>query len=397
MYISKDITMTRSINGYYTIAPDGLNYSTVIEYEDLQTEVSRRQETLKMLETILKNTPEDFAKQVLEALKNEDLIICETDAERAASAIRDTLCAGQEKPNTLQNQATCFSGIMFGDSQAPDLMMRTMQSVLHNVVPHCNARDMIKFPDLYQSIIDNTPPDAFRYEHPQCPTSFIRCTAFEVDPQSVKARIHGALEQIKGSVSNEARQAIEETEAQLDAIIANDLQTLHAGRCFIPLRYNDLQQTSIPTLSDRTHQIVDEAAALSGAIRNGIVFNRIPHAFPVNFGAIAEVTPGGEILNVSLMMCDDKETLTYDVTECTSREFQHIFKYIQDAAKNFGGEYRRPSLRMFDATMWQKQSVIPSEFTSARELHACIKRVHDSHRDTPSVDEQDNETPGDID
>lgn len=397
MEISKRINITFE-NGCFILNPDGLNHGTVLRYyADLQTEALRRQESLQMLETILNNTPEDFAKQVLEALENEDLIICETDAERAASAIRDTLCARQETPNTLQNQATCFRGIMFGDSQASDLMMRTTQSVLRDIIPHFNAMDMITLPNVYQSIIDNTSPDAFCHKNEKFPTTLIRSTAFETDPQSVKARIHGALEQIKDKVSNEALQAIEETEAQLDSIIANDLQILHASRCFIPLSYNDLQQTSIPTLSDRTHQIVDEAAALSDAIHNGITFNRIPLAFPVNFGAIAEVTPDGEILNVALVMRDRQETLTYDVTDCTSREFQHIRKYIQDAVKNFGGEYSRPSVRMWDGTMWQKQSIIPSEFTSARELHACIGRVHDSHRDTPSADEQDNETPGDLD
>lgn len=366
MDISKDITMTFSSDGYCTIAPDVLNPDeTVLRYNaDPQTEASRRQEALKTLQKILDNTAKtagpDFAKQVLAALEKGDLTVCMTNADLAASAIRDTLRTPQEAPNILQNKTRCFQGVMFCDSKHSDLMMRTMQSVLRDIVPHCNAVDMIIFPNVYQSIIDNTPPDAFRYNTAQTPR--IINTAFEVDPQSVKARIHGALEQIKGAVSNEARQAINDTEARLDSIIASAQEQINNAHFYIPLNYYNLENGYTPDLSDKTGAIVSEANAIQRALWNGGL-----DAGRVRLGVVADVTPHGEWRGTLLLLRDKDEIITCDATNFTPEQFQ----YVESAAKHC-------------------QSA-----QEASQYVSFISQIRDE--DTPSTDEQDNDTPGDLD
>lgn len=322
--------------------------------------------------------------------------------------------------NTLRDNVLCFKGIMFGERPALDLTMRTTQSVLRNIMPHCTVDDVMAIPSFLQAIIDNTSADSFCYKNEnyhmfmgkhnefEAYTHTEKSTAFETDPQAVKTKIQSALEQVKDKISDAARQAIEETKTQLDSIIANGLQKLHAGHYFVPLDYNDLQQPNILTLSDKTYQIVDSAEAISDAIRKG------SSSLPVAFGAMAEVTPGGDILSVSIVIRDDKETLTYDVTKCTSREFQCICQYMQEAVNN----YRRENYgnAFYYDTIEQEPRIIPPhfiaprgiylghepdvklpKFTSAREIYAFIDQVYDSNRETPGAGEYDNETPGDID
>ena len=251
---------------------------------------------------------------------------------------------------------------MFGDSQASDLMMRSTQSVLRDIIPYFNAVDMIILPNVYQSIIDNTPPDAFCYKNEKFPTSSISSTAFETDPQSVKARIHGALEQIKGAVSDEARQAINDTEARLDSIIASAQEQMSNDRFYMPLNYTNLISGNIPTLSDNTFAIVSEANAIQSALWNTGV-----NAGYVQLGIIAEVTPHGELLSASLVLRDKNEILMHDATNITPEQLKCVAMAAQISQ-------------------------------SAQEAYKFAHFIAPTRGDeTPSTDEQDNETPGDLD